>query len=347
MPPKRFPFTLAIVVELLFAAAFGISAQTPAPPEQVPLRGAGATFPSELYAKWFEAYRKIDPSVQFSYEPSGSDAGLSQLVDHAVDFSASDAPMSDEAMTRATSKILHLPTVMGAVVVSYNLPGVETLHFDGPNLADIFLGKITTWDDPAIVHQNPGVKLPDRDITVVHRSDASGTSYIFADYLSAVSPEWKARIGKNTTLNWPVGLGASGNEGVRARVEETPDSIGYFELIYVLQKQMAFAQIRNRDGYYVTATLDAITKALASSSIPEDFRFSMVNAPGRDAYPIASATWLLIYEKQRDPVQGKKLIEFLRWAETDGQKMAAELSFAPLPDNVRRRVLNVIGSLEP
>jgi phosphate transport system substrate-binding protein len=347
MPSKRFPFTVLLAGGLLGAAAFGVSAQTSAAPEQVALHGAGATFPSELYAKWFEAYRKIDPSVQFSYEPSGSAVGQNQLVDHTVDFSASDAPMSDEAMTRATGRILHLPTAMGAVVVSYNLPGVETLHFDGPTLADIFLGKITTWDDPAIVRQNPGVELPDRDITVVHRSDASGTSYIFADYLSAVSPEWKARVGKNTTLNWPVGLGACGNQGASARVEETPSSIGYFELIYVLQKRMAFAQIKNRAGYYVQASLASITDALSSSSIPDDFRFSMVNAPGPDAYPIASATWLLIYEKQRDPVRGKKLIEFLEWAETDGQKMAAELSFAPLPDSVRSRVLKAIGALEP
>ena len=255
--------------------------------------------------------------------------------------------MSDEAMARATGKILHLPTAMGAVVVSYNLPGVEALRFDGPTLANIFLGKITTWDDSAIIRQNPGVKLPDRDITVVHRSDASGTSYIFTDYLSAVSPEWKSRVGKNATLDWPVGLGASGNEGISARLEETPGSIGYFELTYVPRKQMAFAQIKNRDGYYIKASLDSMTDALASSSVPDDFRFSMVNAPGKNAYPIAGATWLLVYENQRDPVRGKKLIEFLKWAETDGQQMAAELSFAPLPDNVRSRVLRVIGTLEP
>jgi phosphate transport system substrate-binding protein len=336
-----------MAAELLLTASFGISGQFSAAPGQVTVTGAGATFPSELYAKWFEAYRKIDSSVQFVYTPSGSAAGQNELVDQVVDFGASDAPMNDEAMTRATGNILHLPTVMGAIVISYNLLGVEALRFDGPTLANIFLGKITTWDDPAIVRQNPGVKLPDRDITVVHRSDASGTSYIFSDYLSAVSPEWKARVGKNATLNWPVGLGSSGNQGVSARVEETPGSIGYFELIYVMQKRMAFAQIKNRDGYYVRASLDSMTDALASLSIPDDFRFSMVNAPGRNAYPIVGATWLLIYQKPRDPVRGKKLIEFLRWAETDGQKMAAELSFAPLPDNVRSRVLNAIDALEP
>jgi phosphate transport system substrate-binding protein len=340
-------FVVAIAGRLLLAAAFDLSAQSSAIAGQVTLSGAGASFPSELYAKWFEAYHRIDPSVQFIYEPSGSAAGQNELVDQVVDFGASDAPMNDEAMARATGKILHLPTVMGAVVVSYNLPGIDTLRFDGPTLANIFLGKITTWDDPAIIRQNPGVKLPDRDITVVHRSDASGTSYIFTDYLSAVSPEWKSSVGKNSMVNWPVGLGASGNEGVSARVDETPGAIGYFELIYVLQKQMAVAQIKNRDGYYVKASLDSMTDALASSSIPDDFRFSMVNAPGRNAYPIAGATWLLIYEKPRDPVRSKKLIEFLKWAETDGQKMAAGLSFAPLPDNVRRRVLNIIGTLEP
>jgi phosphate transport system substrate-binding protein len=332
---------------LLWATAFDLSAQSSNGPGQVTLTGAGASFPSELYAKWFEAYRKIDPSVQFIYQPSGSTAGQNELVDQVVDFGASDAPMSDETMARATGQILHLPTVMGAVVISYNLPGIETLRFDGPTLANIFLGKITTWDDPAIIRQNPGVKLPDRDITVVHRSDASGTSYIFTDYLSAVSPEWKSRVGKNATLNWPVGLGANGNEGLSARVEETPSSIGYFDLAYVPRKQMAFAQIKNRDGYYVEASLNSMTDALASSSIPDDFRFSMVNAPGKNAYPITGATWLLIYEKPRDRIRGKKLIEFLKWAETDGQQMAAELSFAPLPDNVRSRVLKVIGTLEP
>jgi phosphate transport system substrate-binding protein len=340
-------FASAIAAGVLLTAAFGLSAQSSTGPGQITLNGAGASFPSELYAKWFEAYSRIDPSVRFTYEPSGSADGQNQLVDQVVDFGASDAPMNDEAMARATGKILHLPTVMGAVVVSYNLPGLATLRFDGPTLANIFLGKITTWDDPAIIRQNPGVNLPDRDLTVVHRSDASGTSYIFTDYLSAVSPEWNARVGKNATLNWPVGLGTSGNEGVSATVRETPGSIGYLELIYVPQNQMAFAQIKNRDGYYVKASLDSMTDALASSSIPDDFRFSMVNAPGRNAYPITGATWLLIYEKPRDPVRGKKLIEFLKWAEADGQKMASELSYAPLPDNVRSRVLNLLGTLEP
>ena len=347
MRSKFFPLTVAAAVGFLGALVSGASAQAPGAPGEVTLTGAGATFPSTLYAKWFEAYHEVDPSVRFAYDANGSGAGQREIIDRTVDFGASDQPMSDEALAQAPGRILHLPTMAGAVVVSYNLPGVGALRFDGPTLADIFQGKIVTWNDPEIARQNPGVKLPEMDIVVVHRSDASGTSYIFTDYLSAVSPDWQAHVGKDATLNWPVGLGGRGNEGVVVKLRETPGSIGYLELTYALQNQTAYAEIRNRDHYYTKASLESTTAALTTATIPDDFRFSMVNAPGKDVYPIAGATWLLIYDTQRDPVRGEKLVAFLKWTETEGQKMAAALSFAPLPGNVRDRVLNVIGTLKP
>jgi len=340
MRPKTFLPAVLIAVRLLCAAFSSASAQ-------ITISGAGATSPSILYAKWFEAYSKVDPSVQFTYEASGSGTGQRLIVDQAVDFGASDSPMSDEALARAPRKILHIPMVAGAVVVSFNLSGISTLKLDGETLAAIYLGKVAQWNDPQIARLNPGVKLPDSDIVVVHRNESSGTTFIFTEYLSTVSPEWKNQVGKGTMVNWPVGLGAAGNEGVNAKVKETPGSIGYFELIYVRKNPLPFAEIKNHEGYYVKASLDSVTKALSTATIPDDFRFSIVDAPGSEPYPIASATWLLIYEKPRDPATGKKLIEFLRWAETDGQKMASDLSFAPLPDSLRRRVLDLIGALNP
>jgi phosphate transport system substrate-binding protein len=340
MQSKTFLPAVLIAVRLLSVAVSSASAQ-------ITISGAGATFPSNLYAKWFEAYGKVDPSVQFTYDASGSGAGRRLIVDQAVDFGASDAPMSDEDLARAPRKILHIPTVAGAVVISFNLSGIGSLKLDGATLAAIFLGEVTQWNDPQIARLNPGLKLPDLDIVVVHRKESSGTTFVFSDYMSDVSPEWKNQVGAGTMVQWPVGLGASGNEGVSAKVKETPGSIGYLELFYVRQNQLPFAEIKNRQGYYVKASLDSVTEALATATIPDDFRFSMVNAPGSDAYPIAAATWLLIYEKSQDPATGTKLIEFLRWAETDGQKMAGDLSFAPLPDSLRKRVLDLIGSLKP
>jgi phosphate transport system substrate-binding protein len=313
---------------------------------QILINGAGATFPQPIYTKWFDAYAKVDPSVRFNYQGIGSGGGQKQILAETVDFGASDGPMSDENLAKAPRTLWHIPTVAGAVVVSYNLPGDPALKLDGPTLADIFLGKITKWNDPAITGQNQGVNLPDKDIVVVHRSDGSGTSYIFTDYLSSVSSEWAAKVGKNTAVNWPVGLGGKGNPGVAGQVKQTPGAIGYVELAYARQNKLPYADMKNSAGKYVTASLESVTAALASAKIPDDFRFSMVNPPGADAYPIAGTTWLLVYEQQKDAEKGKKLVEFLKWAYNDGEKMAATLDYSPLPPNVQERVLARINAIK-
>ena len=310
------------------------------------INGAGATFPYPIYSKWFDAYAKVDPSVRFNYQSIGSGGGQKQILAQTVDFGASDGPMSDENLAKAPGKLFHIPTVAGAVVVSYNLAGDPKLKMDGPTLADIFLGKITKWNDPAIAGQNPDVSLPAQDIVVVHRSDGSGTSYIFTDYLSNVSAEWKSRVGKNTSVNWPTGLGGKGNEGVSGQIKQVPGAIGYIELAYAMQNKLPYADMKNASGNYITPSLDSVTEALATAHIPDDFRFSMVNPPGEKAYPIAGATWLLVYQQQADAAKGKKLVQFLRWAYTDGEKMAADLLYAPLPDNVVQRVLARIDEIK-
>ena len=315
-------------------------------PAQMLINGAGATFPYPIYSKWFDAYAKVDPSVRFNYQSIGSGGGQKQILAQTVDFGASDGPMSDENLAKAPGKLFHIPTVAGAVVVSYNLAGDPKLKLDGPTLADIFLGKITKWNDPAIADQNAGVNLPDQDIVVVHRSDGSGTSYIFTDYLSNVSAEWKSRVGKNTSVNWPTGLGGKGNEGVSGQIKQVPGAIGYIELAYAMQNKLPYADMKNASGNYITPSLDSVTEALATAHIPDDFRFSMVNPPGEKAYPIAGATWLLVYQQQADAAKGKKLVEFLRWAYTDGEKMASDLLYAPLPDNVVQRVLARIDEIK-
>ncbi len=313
---------------------------------QTLINGAGATFPYPIYSKWFDAYSKVDTSVQFNYQSIGSGGGQQQILAGTVDFGASDGPMTDENLAKAPSKLLHIPTVAGADVVTYNIPGVTTLKLDGPTLANIFLGKITKWNDPAIVAQNSGLKLPDQDIVVVHRSDGSGTTYIFVDYLSNVSPEWKTKVGTATSVNWPVGLGGKGNEGVAGQVKQTPGSIGYIELIYAVQNKLPFADMKNVAGKYVTASIASITAAMATATIPDDYRFSMVNAPGDASYPISGCTWLLVYQQQKDPVKGKKLVEFLKWAYSDGEKMAVTLNYAPLPDSVVKRVLATVNTIK-
>jgi phosphate transport system substrate-binding protein len=298
---------------------------------QLTMNGAGATFPYPIYSKWFDAYTKVDPSVRFNYQSIGSGGGQKQIVEQTVDFGASDGPMSDENLAKATGKILHIPTVAGAVVATYNLPGAPKLKLDGPTLAAIFLGKIGKWNDAAIGALNPGVKLPKADVVVVHRSDGSGTSFIWTDYLSAVSPDWQSKVGKGTSVKWPTGIGAKGNEGVSGQVKQLPGAIGYVELVYALQNRMSMADIKNKAGNFVSPTPEAVTAALAGATVPDDFRFSMVNSDGPASYPVSGVTWLLVYQQQRDAIKGRKMVEFLKWMIKEGEKMALELKYAPLP----------------
>jgi phosphate transport system substrate-binding protein len=313
---------------------------------QMLINGAGATFPQQIYTKWFDEYQKVDPAVRFNYQGIGSGGGQKQILAETVDFGASDGPMSDENLAKAPRTLWHIPTVAGAVAVSYNLDGNPTLNIDGPALAGIFLGTITKWNDPAIAAQNPDVKLPAQDIIVVHRSDGSGTSFIFTDYLSSVSADWKSRVGKGVSVSWPTGLGGKGNAGVAGQIKQTVGSIGYVELAYAHQNKLPFANLKNSSGAYISPTVESVTAALASATIPEDFRFSMVNSSGATAYPIAGATWLLVYAEQKDHAKGEKLVQFLRWAYSDGEKLAADLDYAPLPDSVLKRALERVNSIK-
>ena len=323
--------------------AFGLSVTASA---QMMINGAGATFPYPIYSKWFDEYAKVDPSVRFNYQSIGSGGGQKQIMAQTVDFGASDGPMSDDNLAKAPGKLLHIPTVAGADVVTYNLPGNPTLKFDADTIAGVFLGQIKKWNDPKITALNPGVSLPDKEIVVVHRSDGSGTTYIWTDYLSKISPEWKSKVGTNTSVNWPTGIGGKGNEGVAGQVKQTPGALGYVELIYAIQNKMPYADVKNAAGEFIKATLESITAALATAEIPDDFRFSMTNAPGKDAYPICGATWLLVYEQQKDPAKGKKLVEFLKWMVTKGEGMAKSLDYASLPENVQQRVLKRIDEIK-
>jgi phosphate transport system substrate-binding protein len=310
------------------------------------INGAGATFPYPIYSKWFDEYAKVDPSVRFNYQSIGSGGGQKQILAQTVDFGASDGPMSDENLSKAPGKILHIPTVAGAVVLTYNLTGNPSVKLDGDTIAGIYLGQIKKWNDPKLTALNPGAKLPDQEIVVVHRSDGSGTTFIFTDYLSKISGEWKQKAGNNTSVNWPTGIGGKGNEGVSGQVKQTPGSIGYVELIYAVQNKMPYAEIKNSAGQFVKPTIESVTAALATADIPDDFRFSMTNAPGKDAYPIAGATWLLVYQQQKDAAKGKKMVEFLKWALTKGEGMAKDLNYAPLPDDVQQRVLKRIDEIK-
>jgi len=313
---------------------------------QLLINGAGATFPYPIYSKWFDAYIQVDPSVRFNYQSIGSGGGQKQIIARTVDFGASDGPMSDENLAKAPGKLLHIPTVAGADVITYNLPGNPKLKLDGDTVVNIFLGNITKWNDPKIVALNPGVDLPDLPVIVVHRSDGSGTTYIFVDYLSSISPVWADSVGKGTSVKWPVGLGGKGNEGVAGQVKQLSGAVGYVELIYAKQNQMPYADVKNAAGNFITPSLDSVTASLATAKIPDDFRFSMVNAPGDNAYPISGATWLLVYEKQKDAAKGKKLVEFLNWALTKGEGMASSLDYASLPENVQQRVLERIKTIK-
>ena len=313
---------------------------------QMLINGAGATFPYPIYSKWFDEYVKVDSSVRFNYQSIGSGGGQKQILAETVDFGASDGPMSDANLAKAPRKLLHIPTVAGADVLTYNLPGNPQLKVDGPTIVDIFMGKITKWNDPRLAQQNPGVNLPDEDIVVVHRSDGSGTTFIWVDYLSSVSKEWESKVGRGTSVNWPAGLGGKGNEGVAGQVKQLPGAVGYVELAYAVQNKLPYAHVKNSAGNYVAPTLDSITEALATAKIPEDFRFSMVNPPGDKAYPIAGCTWLLVYQEQKDAAKGKKLVEFLNWAIDQGEAMAESLNYAPLPASVRQRVLERIKTIK-
>jgi phosphate transport system substrate-binding protein len=305
--------------------------------QKVQIQGAGATFPNPIYQKWISEYNKLHPNVEINYQPLGSGAGIRQLTNQTVFFGASDGPMTNEQLQAAPGKILHFPTVLGADVPVYNLPGLNAeLKFTGPVLAEIFLGKITKWNDAALTKLNPGVNLPATDITVVHRSDASGTTYIWVDYLSKVSPEWKMKVGVQTSVNWPTGVGGKGNEGVAGTVTQTPGSVGYVELVYALQNKIAYGSVQNMAGEFTKANVESVTAAAgaAAGKMPPDFRVSITNAPGKGVYPISSFTWILLYENPKDKMLAKAMLDYVKWALTDGQKFAAGLGYAPLPAEV-------------
>jgi phosphate transport system substrate-binding protein len=317
------------------------------------VNGAGATFPYPIYSKWFNEYKKAHPDAQINYQSRGSGAGIQQVTAGTVDFGATDGPMNDmqlkEFKDKRGSDVLHFPTVLGAVVPTYDIKGVTgQLNFTGDALAGIYLGKITKWNDPAITSANPGVTLPNTDIVVVHRAEASGTTFIWTDYLSKVSPEWKMKVGAATSVNWPVGLGGQGNEGVSGQIKQTGNTIGYVELIYALQNKMPYGKVKNSAGDFVLADLNSVTAAAsgAAKTIPDDFRVSITNAPGKGAYPISSFTWLLIPEKIADPAKKKAITDFLTWMLKDGQTMTEALSYAPLPKEVVAKETKAIAKIK-
>ncbi len=334
---KRLATGIAMIsIAFLFAGpAPGGAADT------LTVTGAGATFPYPLYSKWFYEYSNAHPGVNFNYQSIGSGGGIRQITAGTVDFGASDAPMKEEEMAKLPGPIFHIPTAIGAVTVVYNLAGVDSaLKLTPDVLAEIFLGKIVRWNDPKIALLNPGTKLPGSDIVVAHRSDGSGTTDIFTNYLSTVSSEWKEKVGRGKSVKWPVGLGGKGNEGVAGVVRQTPASVGYVELAYATQNKMAMATIRNREGSFVLPSLESTSDAAAgaANTMPADFRVSLVDAPGKNAYPICGLTWILVYKEQKDEAKGKALVAFLKWAMSDGQKMNAPLLYAPIPKSVVEKV---------
>jgi phosphate transport system substrate-binding protein len=333
---------LALALLAVTAIAGNASAETL-------INGAGATFPYPLYSKWFSEYAKVDPVVKFNYQSIGSGGGIKQIMAQTVDFGASDKFLTDEQLKSAPGNILHIPTVMGAVVVTYNVPGIGSgLRLTADTLADIYLGKVIRWNDPRIVAVNKGQKLPAEPIIVVHRSDGSGTSAIFTDYLTNISSEWKTKVGMGASVNWPVGLGGKGNEGVAGQVKNTRNSIGYVELAYAHENKLPFASLKNRSGSFVEPTIKSTSAAAAGAArdMPADFRLSLVNQPGKDTYPIVGFTWLLVYEQQKDSAKGKQLVEFLNWELKKGQKMAAAILYAPLPGNVAKMVEKTIKTIK-
>jgi phosphate transport system substrate-binding protein len=332
---------LGIAAAALATATLG--AQT------VQINGAGATFPYPIYSKWFAEYNKMHPNVQINYQPQGSGAGIKQLQSKTVFFGATDGPMTQEQLLASPGPILHFPTVLGGVVPVYNIPNVsQELKFTGDVLARAFLGTITKWNDPAIAKLNPDVNLPNTDITIVHRAEGSGTTYIWVDYLSKVSPDFKKRVGVATSVQWPVGLGGKGNEGVSGLVTQTPGSLGYVELIYALQQKITYGSVQNMNGKFVKASTASVTAAAnsAASKMPADFRVSITNAPGDDVYPISSFTWLLLYENAADKAQAKIMVDFMKWALGDGQKFAPDLGYAPLPQSVIEQELKALAKVK-
>ena len=313
------------------------------------INAAGATFPAVIYQKWFDEYHKLHPAVQVNYQSIGSGGGIAQLTAETVDFGASDMPMTPDQMSKLKVPALHFPTVLGGVVPTYNLPGVtQELRFTPETLAGIFLGEIKKWNDPKLAKDNPGVKFPNDDIVVVHRGEGSGTTFVWTDYLSKVSPDWKAKVGANTSVSWPVGLGGRGNEGVAGLVKQTPGSIGYVELIYAVQTKMAYGYVKNAAGTFLKADLSTVTDAAAGAAkdMPEDFRVSITNSPGKNAYPISSFTWLLVPTHIADAAKAKSIKEFLGWMLADGQKLAAGLSYAPLPKEVVAKEIAQIKKIQ-
>jgi phosphate transport system substrate-binding protein len=307
---------------------------------QTTMNGAGATFPYPIYSKWFNEYHKLHPDVQINYQSIGSGGGIRQVTEGTVEFGASDMPMTDdqlkESQNKLKTRVLNLPTVLGAVVPAYNIPGVSgEVKFTPDILAGIFLGRISNWNDPAIAKVNPELKFPNQEIIVVHRSDGSGTTFIWTDYLSKVSPDWKTQVGSSTSVKWPKGMGGKGNEGVAGLIRQLPGALGYVELIYAVQNNIPYGSVRNGAGVFLKASLAGVTAAAASApKMPGDFRVSITNSPGKEAYPISSFTWLLIPAQSKDPAKGKILADFLSWMLTDGQKMTSALAYAPLPENV-------------
>ncbi len=330
----------AVGSAVLLAVQTNASAQT--------ITGAGSTFDYPAFTKWFEAYHTVDANVQFNYQSIGSGGGIKNLLNQTVDFGASDAPMKDDALATAPGKILHIPIVAGGVAVIYNLPGDPKLKLDGDTLAAIYLGNITKWNDPKIAALNPGVSLPDTAIVPVHRADGSGTSFILTDYLSSVNPAWADTVGKGASVKWPAGIGlaAKGSEGVAGQVKQLPGGIGYAELAYADQNKIPFADMKNSSGNFISPAPDSVSAALATAKIPADFRFSMVNAPGEKAYPISGASWVLVYQNPKKSVNGAKLVAFLKWAVTEGQKLSPSLDYAPLPEEVQQRELQLLGTIK-
>lgn len=311
------------------------------------INGAGATFPYPIYSKWFDLYHRAHPDYQFNYQSIGSGGGIRQFTAQTVDFGATDSPMTDDQIKAAPGKVVHIPMVLGAVTIVYALPELSApLKLNGATLADIFLGTVKKWNDPKIAALNPGIKLPEKDIMVVHRSDGSGTTFVFSDYLAKVSPTWLQKVGRGPSLAWPAGLGAKGNEGVTGMVRQTPGSIGYVEKAYARQSKLPMATIQNKSGEFVAPTSESVSKAAAGATIPPDFRVSITDAPGSGVYPIASFTYLLVYTPAKDPVKGKAIADFLKWAVTMGQTFAAPLDYSPLPSVVVQKVQAQISQLK-